>query len=159
MYLVTEAGRPENRYRKKELVGLEVKGRKISKMARRSYKTGEVFVLYRDSLLAAGLERLLHDVGRVVVPIDLKQAWAWQRLQRALKPGNLVIVDKRDGKVHPSLTIMQLFLNNPEISIIGLDSCENKLELYSRRGKEVRELSGLTEVIACILHIKPKGAR
>lgn len=111
-------------------------------------RTNRVYILYQDSLLAVGLHSMLAARGRVVVGIDLKETGAWDHLQRALQPGDVVIVDKRDKEVHPALSIMQLFMNCHEISVIELDSSESKMELYQRQRRAVEnpeQLSGLID--------------
>ena len=116
-------------------------------MADNVTKTSGLYVLYRNSLLAKGLQSILRDVGMPVVAIDMKEDGAWERLNEGLQPGDVVIVDKRDLQVHPSLSIMKLFMNNAEITIIGMDPGENSLELYNRQAQVIKEPEELAKFI------------
>lgn len=118
-------------------------------MADNLTKTSGLYILYRNSLLAKGLESLLRDGGIPVVAIDTKEDGAWESLNKGLQPGDVVIVDKRDLQVHPSLSIMKLFMNNAEITIIGVDPCENSLELYNRQAQVIKEPEELAKFIGC----------
>lgn len=125
-------------------------------MADNVTKTGGLFILYKESLLAKGLERLLRERSMAVVAIDMKEDGAWERLSEGLQPGDVVIVDKRDLQVHPSLSIMKLFMNNAEITIIGVDPCENSLELYRRQAQVIKEPEELVKTIGyCWSNMQP----
>lgn len=116
-------------------------------MANNQNKKGNLFIVYRDSLLATGLESVLRARGMCAVQIDLRQGGALENLERVLRPGDVVIVDRRDSQVHPSLSIMRLLMNNADISIIGLDPYENGLELYRRQARRVTDAEQLATFI------------
>lgn len=116
-------------------------------MANNENKKGNLFIVYRDSLLATGLESVLRARGVCAVQIDLRQGDAWGKLEGALQPGDVVIVDRRDSHVHPSLSIMRLFMNNADINIIGLDPCDNGLDLYRRQAGQVTQPEELVAFI------------
>ena len=130
-----------------EKIGRPSKQGVIGKMADNVSKTSGLYVLYRNSLMAKGLENLLKNDGMPVIAIDMKEDGAWERLNEGLRPGDVVIVDKRDLQVHPSLSIMKLFMNNAEITIIGVDPCENSLELYKRQAQVIKEPEELVKTI------------
>lgn len=110
----------------------------------------QVFILYSSSLLAEGLEGLLRQEGLHVNGVDLRQPEALPRAKRRLRPHDVVIFDTGDSGVHPPSSILELLLQGPEIALIGLDPCLNRVAIYRKMETSMSRPEELVKTILAL---------
>ncbi|MBI4301126.1 MAG: hypothetical protein HY664_00785 [Chloroflexi bacterium] len=111
---------------------------------------GGIFILHRNSLFAEGMELLLKGVGLGVKSVDVARPQALAEAERLLKPRDIVIVDLGDTTIHPSLSIFQVLLHRPDIVVIGLDPCENRIEVYHKQQRNLGQVEDLVDLIRAL---------
>ncbi|MBI2305105.1 MAG: hypothetical protein HYU86_10235 [Chloroflexi bacterium] len=109
----------------------------------------QVFILFSHSLMAEGLNILLRAHDLKVVGVDARQADAVEHAQHLMRPQDVIIVDEGDIAVHPSMSIFQLFMKHPDVTVVGLNVKNNSMEIYQREVKTMERLEDLLGILQC----------
>ena len=106
----------------------------------------EILVLYRQSLLAEGVESLLKKANLRVIGMDLEDPEALERV-RCLGQEAVVLLDTSETNAYPAVNVPQVLMENPHAVVIALDCQDNRVEIFRKEEKAIATLADLVEII------------
>lgn len=104
-------------------------------------------VLYRDSLLVRGLEKLLAEAGVGLHKIDLRGTDPIESLLDSVRPGDTVLMECQGQDDRSWEQVLRLLSSRPAVALIVVDSGSNQVQVCLQHRCSIDSSEELAKVI------------
>lgn len=104
-------------------------------------------ILYRDSLLVRGLEKLLAEAGVGLHKIDLRGPDSVEILLSSVKPGDTVLMECQGKDDRSWEQVLRLLGSRPAVALIVVDSGSNQVQVCLQHQCSISSSEELAKVI------------
>jgi hypothetical protein len=113
-----------------------------------SVMNGQVHIIFHDSLLVRGLERLLAEADVSFRKIDLQDPAPVDMLLRSMQPGDVVLMEQQGYNDRSWEQAMLLLGNLPTAALVVVDTSSSQVQFFLRQ----RCVIDTPEELARVIH-------
>jgi hypothetical protein len=107
----------------------------------------QAHILYRDSLLARGLEKLLSGAGVHLHKIDLKGPDPLEMLLPSVQPGDTVLMERQGQSDRSWEEVLRLLSSLPAVALIVVDPSSSQVQVFLQQQCPIDSPEELAKII------------